>query len=409
MATNNSLSAIITNSLPSNLGISNANFSPDNQHFLLNFNDGSALKIPVRKFANDLANVSPSTIQAASLGLATYTYEAALTPIYHEFTYGLGSEIVGYSISAAAAVTIVLLVVIAYIEWQKQIEQLNEANQARKKQRDNDIKQLQSNRKLLANNLQSTLNADSKMKTLWNLQQINQDKLLAFNPSYGGDNLLMKMLFSNPKLLNTPSIQQGNKIPDTINYKRNFKTPKELKERFKNDDPIFSDWQKKDKTQVNSDKTLRFIHIVNGKVVSDVIVIEGDPTQPIHTIIKRDKGNNPDGTAINPVYSTNTTEAKTFDVFFDTNSDSYDPQNIAKTNSSFANLIKYLKQNPKATINVNGNSNFQAKQMVNTIINGVPTGSNSIANLVQNRAIKIQNQLIQLGANPSQINITPPN
>ena len=91
MATNNSLSDFITNSLPSNLGISNANFSPDNQHFLLNFNDGSALKIPVRKFANDLANVSPSTIQAASLGLATYTYEAALTPIYHEFTYGLGS------------------------------------------------------------------------------------------------------------------------------------------------------------------------------------------------------------------------------------------------------------------------------------------------------------------------------
>jgi nucleoid-associated protein YgaU len=74
------------------------------------------------------------------------------------------------ALGAGAVVAIAIVIIIAYIQWQKQVAQINEENQARSKQRDTDIKELQNRRKILGEQLLNKMGgALNKMPTLASL------------------------------------------------------------------------------------------------------------------------------------------------------------------------------------------------------------------------------------------------
>lgn len=149
---------------------------------------------------------------------------------------------------------------------------------------------------------------------------------------------------------------------------------------------------------IHGDQTIRYVRFDNGNLVSDQVVVAGDPAKPVITVVARVT---PTGTS----YARDVTSSETLPIDFNSNQNSY--LNPAIANNTYSQAATSLAGNSNASVNISGVTTLPQGANINATIDGVNmiTTTDNLAGSRQNTMV---NGLIAAGVNPAQINILPP-
>ncbi len=212
----------ILSSAPDGVGIDTVGMASDGQSLLVGLSNGALRVVPMPQVASGVIDASATTDAIAAAGDSIAWTAPTEAEAVAEEAGASGLEAAGV---ALAPLAVIAIVIIAYIEWQKQIEQLNEENQARKAQRDVEIKQLQTNRKVLGDKFAQSLNGgNNAINNGIDKMRLSLNKVLGTSPNasiFNSPNLSpTKATQSAIKAVNTPATTQGSNTSSTLPQQR---------------------------------------------------------------------------------------------------------------------------------------------------------------------------------------------